>query len=139
MVAAATVDAYIAELPEERRGGIETIRAAVREAAPDAEEVITYAMPGLKTHGRFLISYAAFARHYSLFPASDGVIAELGAAIEPHLAGRGTIRFPADQPIPADLIGRIVRVRLRENDLAHEAAREATVTRRRRAATAKGG
>lgn len=135
-MAAATVDAYIAALPEERRGGIESIRAAVRAAAPEAEEVITYAMPGLKTHGRFLVSYAAFARHYSLFPATDGVIAELGAAIEPHLTGRGTIRFAADQPIPSELIRRIVAVRLRENELAYRAAREAAAARRRRS---KGG
>jgi uncharacterized protein YdhG (YjbR/CyaY superfamily) len=99
------------------------MRAAIRAAAPNADEVITYKMPGFKTHGRFLVSYDAFKRHYSLFPASDGVIRELGEEIRPYLAGSGTIRFPADQPVPVDLVTRIIRIRLRENDEAAEVTR----------------
>jgi uncharacterized protein YdhG (YjbR/CyaY superfamily) len=91
------------------------IREAIRAAAPDADEVITYKMPGFKTNGRFLVSYDAYKRHYSLFPASDPVVKQLGAEIEPFLAGRGTIRFPADRPIPVDLVSRIVTIRVAEN------------------------
>jgi uncharacterized protein YdhG (YjbR/CyaY superfamily) len=110
-----SVDAYIAALPEGRREAMTAIREAIRAAAPDADEVITYKMPGFKTNGRFLVSYDAYKRHYSLFPASDPVVKQLGAEIEPFLAGRGTIRFPADRPIPVDLVSRIVTIRVAEN------------------------
>ena len=111
-----SVDTYIATLPADRRPAMEALRAAIRAAAPDATEVITYKMPGFKTHGQFLVSYDAFQSHYSLFPASDGVVKGLGAAIEPYLVGKGTIRFPASRPIPVDLVRQIVEIRVAEND-----------------------
>ena len=114
MAGPASVDAYLAALPEERRGPMEQLRAAVRAAAPDAEEVITYKMPGLRLAGRFLVSYDAFARHYSLFPSSDGVRAAVGDELTPYLAGKGTIRFPAHQPLPLDLVRRSVEARVAE-------------------------
>jgi len=110
----ATVDEYIARLPEDRREAMSLLRRTIRAAAPDATEVITYKMPGFKAHGTFLVSYDAFKRHYSLFPASQVVVDEVGDAIQPYLAGRGTIRFPASRPIPADLVTRIVKARLAE-------------------------
>jgi uncharacterized protein YdhG (YjbR/CyaY superfamily) len=72
-------------------------------------------MPGLRLDGRFLVSYAAFKKHYSLFPASEVVVEALGDELRPYLAGKGTIRFPADKPIPADLVTRIVRTRVDEH------------------------
>jgi uncharacterized protein YdhG (YjbR/CyaY superfamily) len=111
-----TVDEYVATKSEPQRLGLTTMRATIRAAAPDADEVITYRMPGFKTHGRFLVSYDAFKAHFSLFPASEQVVAELGDDIRPYLHGSGTIRFPADRPLPTDLIGRIIAIRLREND-----------------------
>ena len=111
---AVTVDEYIARLPEDRREAMSLLRRTIRAAAPDATEVITYKMPGFKAHGTFLVSYDAFKRHYSLFPASQVVVDEVGDAIQPYLAGRGTIRFPASRPIPADLVTRIVKARLAE-------------------------
>ena len=120
MSKATTVDDYLAALPDERRRAMEQIRAAVRAGAPEAHEVISYGMPALRSHGQFLVSYDAFKRHYSLFPSSQGVVDGLGDAIRPYLAGKGTIRFPADQPIPVELIRRIAEIRFGEN-----AAREA--------------
>ncbi len=113
-----TVDQYLASKPEPQRAGLATMRAAIRAAAPDADEVITYKMPGFKTHGRFLVSYDAFKAHFSLFPASQAVVDELGDDIRPYLHGSGTIRFPASEPIPTELIARIIAIRLRENDEA---------------------
>ena len=116
MAAPSTVDAYLETLPAERRAGVEAIRRAVNAAAPEATETIAYAMPALRSHGgQFLVSYAAYKRHYSLFPASGGVVEALGASLTPYLSGRGTIQFPADQSIPTDLIARIVEIRLAEN------------------------
>jgi uncharacterized protein YdhG (YjbR/CyaY superfamily) len=112
----ATVDEYLARLPDDRRAAMALLRATIRAAAPDATEVITYKMPGFKTHGRFLVSYDAFKRHYSLFPASEAVVNGLGEEIRPYLAGRGTIRFASSEPIPVDLVTRIVKIRLAEDE-----------------------
>jgi uncharacterized protein YdhG (YjbR/CyaY superfamily) len=117
----ATVDEYLAALPESQRSAMETLRATIRAAAPTADEVITYRMPGFRTHGRFLVSYDAFKTHYSLFPASDGVVTGLGDEIAPYLAGKGTIRFPASRPIPVDTVRKVIEIRVAENDA--EAAR----------------
>jgi uncharacterized protein YdhG (YjbR/CyaY superfamily) len=109
-----TVDEYLATLPLDRREVMETLRKTIRAAAPDADEVITYRMPGFKSHGRFLVSYDAFKAHYSLFPASQVVIDALGDEIAPYVVGRGTLRFPANRPIPLDTIAKVVRIRSRE-------------------------
>ncbi len=113
-----TVDAYMAGLPDDRRVAMETLRSTIRAAAPDAVELISYQMPAFKTHGRFLVSYASFKRHYSLFPASDAVVQTLGDEVAPYLSGSGTIRFPADQPIPVETVRKIVTIRVGENDEA---------------------
>ena len=113
-----TVDEYMATLPEPRRTWLETLRRTIRAAAPDAAEQLSYKMPAFKTHGRFLVSYDAFKDHYSLFPASQGVVDGLGEEIKPYLAGKGTIRFPADAPVPEALVTRIIAIRLAENDAA---------------------
>lgn len=118
MVKPVSVDAYLAGLPPDRAAAMEGLRATIRAAAPDAEEVISYNMPAFKTHGQFLVSYDAFKSHYSLFPASQGVIDGLGEDIAPYLFGSGTIRFPADTPLPLDLVARIIAIRVRENDEA---------------------
>jgi uncharacterized protein YdhG (YjbR/CyaY superfamily) len=113
----ATVEDYLADLPSDRRAGVETLRRTVNAAAPDATETIAYQMPALRSHGgQFLVSYAAFKQHYSLFPASGAVIEALGDELTPYLAGKGTIRFPASRPIPTELVTRIVKVRLAENE-----------------------
>jgi uncharacterized protein YdhG (YjbR/CyaY superfamily) len=116
MPAPSSVADYLAGLPADRRAALEVLRRTILAAAPDAAEGIAYQMPALRSHGgQFLVSYAAFRRHYSLFPASAAVVEALGADLAPYLAGKGTIRFAADQPIPADLVTRIVEIRLAEN------------------------
>jgi uncharacterized protein YdhG (YjbR/CyaY superfamily) len=110
-----TVDEYLAALPEDRRAVVQALRETIRAAAPDAVELISYQMPAFKTHGQFLVSYAAFKKHYSLFPASEAVVDALGDELTPYLAGKGTIRFPANAPIPLATVTRIVKVRLAEN------------------------
>ena len=108
------VDAYIDALPEDRREPMRQLRATIRAAAPDATEVITYKMPGFKAGKEFLVSYDAFKQHYSLFPWSDDMVAELGDEITPHVKGRGTLQFRASEPLPLDLIRRIVEFRVRQ-------------------------
>ncbi len=119
-MAPSTIDDYLAALPDDRRAVMEELRRTVRDAAPEATEAIAYKMPALRSHGQFLVSYDAFKHHYSLFPASGAVVDALGPELAPYLAGKGTIRFPADKPIPLGLVARIVKVRLIEN-AAHAA------------------
>ncbi len=110
----ATVAAYLDALSADRRERFEPLRAAVRAAAPDADEVIAYDMPAYRVGGRFLCSIGAYARHDSLFPASQVVIDRLGDEVAPYVKGRGTLRFPLRRPLPLELVGRIVRIRLDE-------------------------
>ncbi len=119
MTAPTTVEEYLAGLPDAQRAALEELRRTVNAAAPDAEESIAYQMPALRSHGgQFLVSYAAFKNHYSLFPASDEVVGTLGDELTPYLAGKGTIRFPASRPIPLALVRRIVEIRVAENAAA---------------------
>jgi uncharacterized protein YdhG (YjbR/CyaY superfamily) len=108
------VDEYMANLPDDRRAVMEQLRRTIRSAAPDAIEAISYNMPAFRLDGRFLVSYEAFKRHYSLFPWSEGMVEALGEEMKPYAVGKGTIRFPADEPIPLELVTRIVEVRTRE-------------------------
>jgi uncharacterized protein YdhG (YjbR/CyaY superfamily) len=108
-----TVDAYLANLPPERQGPMAELRAAVRTAAPDAIEGIAYNMPAYRLGGRFLVSFDAFKRHYSLFPATDRILSEHPDG-ERFVAGRGTFRFAANEPLPLDFVGRAVRTRVAE-------------------------
>jgi uncharacterized protein YdhG (YjbR/CyaY superfamily) len=120
MAAVSSIDEYLATLPEDRRAAVEELRHAIRAAAPHATETIAYGMPAFRSHGgQFLVSFAAFKAHYSLFPASGAVVEALGAEVQPYLAGKGTIRFSAAKPIPVVTVGKIVAIRLAEN-AAHE-------------------
>jgi uncharacterized protein YdhG (YjbR/CyaY superfamily) len=116
MAAPTSVEEYLATLPDERRAAMDLLRRTVNAAAPEATETIAYGMPALRSHqGQFLVSYAAYKRHYSLFPASGAVVEELGEELVPYLSGKGTIQFPADRAIPTALVDRIVRIRFAEN------------------------
>ena len=111
-----SVDEYMARLPDDRRAAMQELRATIRAAAPDATEAIAYNMPAFRLNGRFFVSYEAFKRHYSLFPWTDQMVDELGDAVRPYAVGKGTLRFPADERIPIDLVTRIIQIRRREFD-----------------------
>jgi uncharacterized protein YdhG (YjbR/CyaY superfamily) len=111
-----TVEEYLSSLTPERRAVVEQLRNTINAAAPEATESIAYQMPALRSHGgQFLVSYAAFKKHYSLFPASEAVVNALGDELTPYLAGKGTIQFPADKPLPVAIVEKIVKVRVAEN------------------------
>ena len=92
------------------------LRKTIKAAAPEATEGISYQMPTFKHHGRFLVSFAAFKDHCSLFPASDAVMEAYGEELRPYFSGKGTLRFTPDEPIPAALVKKIVKVCLEENE-----------------------
>ena len=105
---------YLEALPGPTRDAFETLRAAARAGAPDADEVIAYDMPALRLDGRYVASYAAYKRHFSLFAWNDYVLAAVGEALRPYMAGKGTLRFAATHPIPIDLVRRVVEARVEE-------------------------
>src|SRR5688572_2745888 len=109
-----SVPDYMADLPRDRRAAMEDLRRTVTQAAPEAVETIAYNMPALRLDGKFLVSYQAFKNHYSLFPWSDHMAAQLGDALRPYMHGKGTLRFPVDEPIPEALVREIVRIRIDE-------------------------
>ena len=119
---AKTVDAYLADFPPQIRRRLENVRAAILSAAPQAQETISYRIPAYKLEGS-LIFFAGFAHHIGLYPAprSSGEFRDELAA---YAGGKGTVQFPHDEPLPLELIGRIVKFRAADN-LARAAARKA--------------
>ena len=107
-----TIDEYIATFPKNIQIILEEMRQAIRAAAPDAEEAISYQMPAFKQNG-VLVWFAAFKNHIGFFPTALGV-----EAFKEELSGyeisKGTIRFPLNKPIPFDLVNKIVKFRVKE-------------------------
>jgi len=109
-----SVDQYLSWVPADHRSLLDQMRATIRAAAPGAEETISYGMPAFKLNDRFFCSYSDFKNHVSLFPATEYVRNQLGDEVTPYFAGKGTFRFRADKPLPADLVARIVALLLEE-------------------------
>ena len=108
-----TIDDYIADSPPEIREVLNQIRAVIREAAPDATEAIKYQMPTFVLRGN-LVHFAAYKAHIGLYPTPSGIDA-FAEELAPYTGGKGSVRFPLDQPIPFELIRRIVEFRAQEN------------------------
>ena len=105
-----TINEYIAGFPENVQAALSEIRSAIRKAAPEAEETIKYEMPTFMLRGRNLVYFAAFKKHIGFYPAPMGV-AEFKTALARYGAGKGTLRFPLDEPIPVGLVVRIAKFR----------------------------
>jgi uncharacterized protein YdhG (YjbR/CyaY superfamily) len=122
----ATIDEYIAAAPAEVQSILKKIRATIRAAAPDAKEVISYRMPAFRMHG-VLVYFAAFKSHIGMYPPVSGD-AKLQKEVGPYAGPKGNLRFPLDQPIPYDLIKRIVSLKVKQDE-----AKAALKTRKRKA------
>lgn len=110
---ATSIDGYIAGFPPETRSVLEELRALIRASAPDATEKMSYAIPTFDLNGN-LVHFAGYTGHIGFYPASSGIEAfreELG----PYKSAKGSVQFPLGQPLPADLIRRIVEFRVGEN------------------------
>lgn len=108
-----TVDEYLSTFPESTRNKLQTLREVIKRAAPRAEEVISYNMPAFKQHG-VLVYYAGYKGHIGFYPTGSGIAAfknELSA----YEGSKGAVKFPLDGTIPAALIGRIVKFRIKED------------------------
>ena len=108
-----SIDEYIATFPAEIQAILQDIRATIQAAAPDATEKISYQMPTFALKGN-LVHFAAFKNHIGFYPTPSGVEA-FNEEIARYQGAKGSIRFPLDEPMPLDLITRIVKMRVAEN------------------------
>jgi uncharacterized protein YdhG (YjbR/CyaY superfamily) len=118
-----TVDEYLKAVPEQQRKTLEKLRQSIKAAAPKAEEVISYGIPMYKQNG-FLGGFGAFKSHCSYFPTSGQLIKTMAAELKSYKVSKGTIQFPIDKPLPAALVKKMIRARIRENEMAISAKSE---------------
>ena len=118
-----SVDSYLAALAPDVRGPLEALRQTIRGVLPDAEEVISYGVPAFKSDGRIVVFYAGWKSHLSLYPIPE-VDAETETLIGPYRAGKGTLRFALDKPVPVGVVERVVSL-LRDQRQRLEDVRDA--------------
>lgn len=116
------IDEYIAGFPKEVQEILKKIRKTIREAAPDAEEAIKYQIPTFTLKGN-LVHFAAFKKHIGFYPAPRG-IEEFKDELSVYKGAKGSVQFPLEEPIPYDLISRIVKFRVSDNLERAEAKRK---------------
>lgn len=107
------IDEYISTFPRETQMILEKIRSVIREAAPGAEETISYAIPTFKLNGN-LVHFAAFKSHIGFYPTPTG-IEEFEKELSVYKQGKGSVQFPLNKPMPLQLIDRIVKYRVNKN------------------------
>jgi uncharacterized protein YdhG (YjbR/CyaY superfamily) len=108
------IDAYLAALPAEQRDQLEQLRRRVAELAPSATETISYGMPAVKVGSRFLLSYAGWKRHSSIYPMRDEVLARHAELLRGYTTTKGSLHFSAARPLPDAVLDDLVRTRMSE-------------------------
>jgi uncharacterized protein YdhG (YjbR/CyaY superfamily) len=108
-----SIDEYILQFPYEIAEILKTLRKVIKDAAPDAEEKISYQMPTFYLHGN-LIHFAVFKNHIGLYPTPSG-IGVFSSELSEYASGKGSVQFPLDKPIPYGLVKKIVKFRVSEN------------------------
>ena len=107
----ATHDAYLATLPEDQRAALETLRAQIRQAAPDAREVFSYGVPAFRVgpgKGKVLVGYAAMKAHCGFYVFEGDLVARFAERLAGYSIAKGTVRFTPDHPIPPELVAEMV-------------------------------
>ena len=108
-----TIDEYLAPLSNEKRAALEKLRRAIQSAARKAEECISYQIPAFRLGGRMLVAFGAAANHCAFYPGAFPVEAHK-EELKAYDTGKGTIRFQADNPLPATLVRKLVKTRMAE-------------------------
>jgi uncharacterized protein YdhG (YjbR/CyaY superfamily) len=108
-----TPDDYLATLDPEKRAALELLRKSIRAAVPAAEECISYQLPAFRFNGKLVVAYGAAANHCAFYPGS--VIEEIKDELQGYDTSKGTIRFPANKPLPAALVRKLVKLRMAKN------------------------
>jgi len=108
-----TTDEYLSTLSKDKRDLMQTMRKTIQEAAPEAQEVISYNMPAFKLN-KILVYYAARTNHIGLYPTASG-IEMFKKELSDYEYSKGAVQFPVDKPLPLTLITKIVKFRAKEN------------------------
>ncbi len=108
------LQAYFRSTPVKARIALKKIRAAIRSAAPRAEEAFSYQIPAFKLNGRMFVWYAAFKSHCSLYPMTGAIRRKLATALKGYEVSKGTVRLPLAKPIPVGLVKKLVKARMAE-------------------------
>jgi uncharacterized protein YdhG (YjbR/CyaY superfamily) len=108
------IDNYLATLDEPKRGTLERLRTTFLAVVPDAEQCISYSMPGFKVDGKVVAGFAAFKNHLSYFPHSGSVLPELTDELANYDWSKGTLKFAIDKPLPKALVKKLIAVRRRQ-------------------------
>lgn len=108
----ASIDEYIATFPTDTQKILRQVRATIKAAVPDAEETISYNIPTFTLGGKYLIYFAGWKNHLSIYPIPSGTEA-FAREVSKYADGKGTIKFPLDKPLPLKLIRQVVRYRMK--------------------------
>jgi len=127
---ARTIDEYLAGVSEDKRAALEKLRSAIRAAAPKAEECISYQIPAFR-QTRMLVGFGAAAKHCAFYLMSSSTVKAFKDELKGYDTSKGTIRFPADKPLPAVLVRKLVKARLAENK-AMDKGQDKDLNRRKR-------
>jgi uncharacterized protein YdhG (YjbR/CyaY superfamily) len=109
------IDAYLAGVPEEKRAVLKVLRERIRAIVPDAEEVISYRIPAFRVEGKVVIGFKANKSDYAIYPFSGGAAERFPEALQGRTVTSGSIHFTPEDPIPDDLLRRIIEWRIQAN------------------------
>jgi len=112
---AGSIDEYIAEFPPETQERLQEVRRIISAIAPEATETISYAIPTFDLKGKHLVHFAGYASHIGFYPTPTGS-EEFKEELSAYKTGKGSVQFPLSEPLPVDLIRRIVEFRVAEMD-----------------------
>lgn len=116
-MSSAEIDAYLQGLPEPQRSTLAAVRGSILAHLPEAEEVISYGLPGFRVGRRMVAGFAAHAQHCSYYPHSGSVLASLGGLLGDYRGTKSALHFPHDQPLPSALVEALLDERLRQAGL----------------------
>jgi uncharacterized protein YdhG (YjbR/CyaY superfamily) len=109
-----TIDEYIGTFPSEVQDTLNRIRQLIKQAAPEADEAISYQIPTLKLKGKYVVYFAGYKKHVSMYPVTAAMVEAYDADLSPYRSGKGTLQFPLAKPLPLELISKLVKCRVEE-------------------------
>ena len=120
-----TIDEYLAPLSKEKRAALQKLRRDIKSVAPKAEECISYGVPAFRLDGRMLVAFGTATNHCSFYPGALPIETHK-AALKAYSTSKGTLRFPADSPLPVTLVRKLVKTRIAEYAGKRSAAKKKT-------------
>ena len=111
-----TIDEYLAAVSADKRAALEKLRKTIKAIAPQAEECISYGLAAFRLNGILIAGFGASASHCSYFPMSGSIVAAHKDDLKGYDTSKGTIRFPANKPLPVALVRKLVKARIAENE-----------------------